>query len=216
MMRLNIERHPGGTDMNGELAAVGERLRAQDDVPYLVPGGGSNTVGALGYAHVAVETMTQTNEMGLKIDLFVHATGLMGISAGLVVGFEALNSGIHVRDIGVHNPRDRQEPAVHAQADKAAKEKLDLPGIRRDEVQANCEYVSGGYGIPTDGMVEALGMPARLEGIFLGPVYSGKGMAGLIELVCKKTWTADQNIVFLHAGGQVGLSIYRNALSPAA
>ena len=132
------------------------------------------------------------------------------------MGFEALNSGIPVLGIGVRNPRDRQEAAVHALADKTAKEKLGLPGIRREAVQANCDYVGAGYGIPTDGMVEALNMLARLEGIFLDPVSSGKGMAGLIDLVRKKTWKADQNIVFLHTGGQVGLFAYRSALTPAA
>ncbi len=215
MMGLNIEYRDAGTDMNGELAGVGERLRAAGDVPYLIPGGGSNTVGALGYAHVALETMTQANEMGLRIDLFVHATGSAGTQAGLVVGFEALNSGIPVLGIGVRNPRDRQEAAVHALAEKTAVEKLGLKGIRREAVVANCDYVGAGYGIPTDGMVEALMMLARLEGIFLDPVYSGKGMAGLIDLVRKKTWGAEQNIVFLHTGGQVGLFAYRTALAPA-
>ncbi len=216
MMGLNIEYRPGGTDMNGELAGVGERLKAEGEVPYLIPGGGSNTVGALGYAHVALETMTQANEMGLRIDLFVHATGSAGTQAGLVVGFEALNSGIPVLGIGVRNPRDRQEAAVHALADKTAKEKLGLPGIRREAVQANCDYVGAGYGIPTDGMIEAVTMFAQLEGLFLDPVYSGKGAAGLIDLVRKRTWTKDQNIVFLHTGGQVGLFAYRTALTPAA
>ena len=112
------------------------------------------------------------------------------------------------------NPRERQEAAVHALAEKTAIEKLGLAGIRREAVQANCDYVGAGYGIPTDGMVEALMMLARLEGIFLDPVYSGKGMAGLIDLVRKKTWGAEQNIVFLHTGGQVGLFAYRTALTP--
>ena len=215
MLGIAIEYRAAGTDMNAELAGVAERLRVAGDVPYLIPGGGSNTVGALGYAHVALETLTQANEMGLRIDLFVHATGSAGTQAGLVVGFEALNSGIPVLGIGVRNPRDRQEAAVHALAEKTAIEKLGLAGIRREAVQANCDYVGAGYGIPTDGMVEALMMLARLEGIFLDPVYSGKGMAGLIDLVRKKTWGAEQNIVFLHTGGQVGLFAYRTALTPA-
>lgn len=216
MMGLNIEYRPGGTDMNGELAGVGERLRAAGEVPYLIPGGGSNPTGALGYAHVALEVMTQANDMGLRIDLFVHATGSAGTQAGLVVGFEALNSGIPVLGIGVRNPRDRQEAAVHALCQTTAA-KLGLKdGIRREAVQANCDYVGAGYGIPTPGMVEALNMLARLEGIFLDPVYSGKGMAGLIDLVRKRTWTADTNIVFLHTGGQAGLFAYRSALAPAA
>ncbi len=216
MMGLNIEYRPGGTDMNAELAPMGEKLRAAGEVPYLIPGGGSNPTGALGYAHVALELLAQANEMQLRIDLLVHATGSAGTQAGLVVGLEALNSGIPVLGIGVRNPRDRQEAAVHALAQTTA-QKLGLAGgIRREAVQANCDYVGAGYGVPTPGMVEALNMLARLEGIFLDPVYSGKGMAGLIDLVRKRTWTPETNIVFLHTGGQAGLFAYRSALAPAA
>ena len=93
-------------------------------------------------------------------------------------------------------------------------EKLGLKGgVRRDAVVANCDYVGGGYGVPTPGMVEAVTMLARTEGIFLDPVYSGKGMAGLIDLIRKGQFGHDENVVFLHTGGQVGLFAYREALT---
>ncbi len=182
----------------------------------MIPGGGSNTVGALGYVHVAVELLAQANEMGLRIDRLVHATGSAGTQAGLVVGLEGLNSGIPVLGIGVRLPRDRQEANVHKLAEATA-EKLGLKGgIRREAVVANCDYVGDGYGIPTEGMAEALMMTARLEGIFLDPVYSGKGMAGLIDLIRKGQFGKDENVVFLHTGGQVGLFGYKDYLTRAA
>ncbi len=216
MFGLNIEYRDGGTDMQKEIEAYGAKLAEGGEKPYVIPGGGSNPTGALGYAHVALELLAQANEMDLRIDLLVHATGSAGTQAGLVVGLEALNSGIPVLGIGVRLPRDRQEANVHRLAEATA-EKLGLKGgIRRQAVVANCDYVGDGYGIPTPGMAEALMLTARMEGILLDPVYSGKGMAGLIDLIRKGTYTPDQNIVFLHTGGQVGLFGYREYLAQAA
>jgi L-cysteate sulfo-lyase len=216
ILGLNIEYRDGGTDMQKAIEEVGERLTASGARPYLIPGGGSNATGALGYAHVALELMTQANEIPLRIDRVVHATGSSGTQAGLVAGFTALNSGIRVLGIGVRLPRDRQEANVHKLA-QATAEKLGLAGgVPREAVEANCDYVGEGYGIPTDGMAEAVKMLARLEGIFLDPVYSGKGMAGLIDLIRKGAFRADENVVFLHTGGQVGLFGYVDYLTRAA
>ena len=113
-------------------------------------------------------------------------------------------------------PKDRQEANVHKLAEATA-EKLGLKGgIPRDAVEANCDYVGEGYGIPTEAMGEAMTLLARHEGIFLDPVYSGKGMAGLIDLIRKGQFGKDDNVVFLHTGGQVGLFGYRDFLTRAA
>jgi L-cysteate sulfo-lyase len=216
MLGLNIAYRDGGTDMQKAIEEEGEKLRAQGAKPYVIPGGGSNPVGALGYVHVAIELLAQANELGLRIDRLVHATGSAGTQAGLVAGLEGLNSGIPVLGIGVRLPRDRQEANVHRLAEATA-EKLGLKGgIRREAVVANCDYVGDGYGIPTEGMAEAVMMTARLEGIFLDPVYSGKAMAGLIDLIRKGQFRKDENVVFLHTGGQVGLFGYKDYLTRAA
>ncbi|MBV9813682.1 MAG: D-cysteine desulfhydrase, partial [Acetobacteraceae bacterium] len=216
LMGIAIEYRPGGADMQAAIEQVGERLRGQGARPYLIPGGGSNPTGALGYANVALELLAQATEMGLRIDHLVHATGSAGTQAGLVAGLHALNAGIAVLGVGVRLPRDKQEANVHALAERTA-EKLGVRGgIPRDAVRANCDYVGEGYGIPTDGMAEAVRMLARLEGIFLDPVYSGKGMAGLIDLIRKGRFRGDENVVFLHTGGQVGLFGYRDFLTKAA
>jgi L-cysteate sulfo-lyase len=165
---------------------------------------------------VALELLAQANEMGLRIDRLVHATGSAGTQAGLVAGLVALNSGIRVLGIGVRLPKDRQEANVRKLAEATA-EKLGFKGgIPQDAVEANCDYVGEGYGIPTEGMAEAMTMLARHEGIFLDPVYSGKGMAGLIDLIRKGAFRKDENVVFLHTGGQVGIFGYRDFLTNAA
>jgi L-cysteate sulfo-lyase len=213
LMGLEIEYRPGGADMQAAIEEVGERLRREGRKPYLIPGGGSNATGALGYVHVALELLVQANDIGLRIDHVVHATGSAGTQAGLVCGFTALNAGIPVLGIGVRAPREKQEANVYALA-QATAEKLGVRGgIAREAVVANCDYVGEGYGIPTESMAEAVTLLARTEGVLLDPVYSGKGMAGLIDLIRRGRFSRDENVVFIHTGGQVGLFGYKGFLT---
>jgi L-cysteate sulfo-lyase len=203
-----VERRPGGSDMQAEMEALAARLRARGRRPWVIPGGGSNPLGAIGYANAALELVQQSAERGLRIDALVHATGSAGTQAGLVAGLQALNSPIRLLGIGVRAPREKQEAMVHDLACRT----WALLGLRgepsRAAVEANCDYVGGGYGVPTPGMVEAVTLLARTEGILLDPVYSGKGMAGLIDLVRKGHFPRDQNVVFLHTGGSAALFGY--------
>ncbi len=204
----HISRRPGGADMQAEMETLAAELRTRGKQPYVIPGGGSNPVGALGYVAAAQELLTQAYEMGLRIDHVVHATGSAGTQAGLVAGLVALNSGVPVLGIGVRAPKLRQEENVFALAQKTAAH-LGLPGIvKREHIVANCDYVGQGYGLPTDGMVEAVRLLARKEGILLDPVYSGKAMAGLIDLIKQGHFAPSDNVVFLHTGGAVGLFGY--------
>src|ERR1700761_4815746 len=203
-----IEYRPGGADMNAEAEAKGEALNAEGEKAYVIPGGGSNRVGALGYVSCAQELMHQVDEMGLTIDRLVTATGSAGTQAGLVVGLEGMNAGIPVLGIGVRLPKDRQEANVHNLAEATAEYVGMRGGVARSTVVANCDYVGPGYGQPTPGMTEAGLMLARLEGVLLDPVYSGKAMAGLIDLIRRGEIGKGERVVFLHTGGAVGLFGY--------
>lgn len=210
LMGASIEYRQSGLDMNAEAERKGEELRAAGGKPYVIPGGGSNRVGALGYVSCAQELMQQADEMGLKIDRVVHATGSAGTQAGLVAGLIGINAGVRVLGIGVRAPKDRQEANVHKLAQEVAEYVGVHGGVPREAVEANCDYVGAGYGQPTDGMYEAVSMVARLEGILLDPVYSGKGMAGLIDLIRKGKIGSNETVVFLHTGGAVGLFGYNS------
>lgn len=209
LMGASIAYRPGGTDMNAAAEAKGAELRAAGARPYVIPGGGSNRVGALGYVSCAQELMQQADEMGLAIDRVVHATGSAGTQAGLVAGLEGMNAGVRVLGIGVRAPRPQQEANVHRLAQEVAEYVGVRGGIARDAVEANCDYVGPGYGQPTEGMREAVTMLAQLEGVLLDPVYSGKGMAGLIDLIRQGKIGAGERVVFLHTGGSVGLFGYQ-------
>jgi len=208
LLGCHLEYRAGGADMQAAIEEVGARLASEGARPYLIPGGGSNAIGALGYAAVALELVNQANEQALRIDRLVHATGSAGTQAGLVAGLHALSSPIRVLGIGVRQPKEKQEANVLRLAQAtAAHMGVDRP-IPASAVEANCDYVGAGYGLPTPGMAEAVQMLARLEGIFLDPVYSGKGMAGLIDLIRKGVLASDETVVFLHTGGSSGLFGY--------
>lgn len=208
-----LREYPGGTDFDAELENVADEVRANGGTPYIIPGGASDTVGALGYVNCALELLAQANEQGLVIDHIVSATGSAGTQAGLVVGLKAMNSNVPLLGIGVNAPRDEQEAKVFELA-AATAEKIGAPGIvGRDDVVANCDYVGDGYGIPTDSMNEAVKLLARREGLLFDPVYSGKALAGLIDLVRNGKFGDSGNIVFLHTGGSAALFAYADQLS---
>jgi len=203
-----VERRAGGSDMQGEMETVAKQLERNGRRPYVIPGGGSNPVGALGYVNAALELVNQSVELGLRIDHLVHATGSSGTQAGLVVGLQAMQSKIQLLGIGVRAPKEKQESMVYDLACRTWVHMKLKGDLDRTSVLANCDYVGDGYGLPTPAMVEAVNLLAKTEGILLDPVYSGKGMAGLIDLIRKGQFAKDQNVVFLHTGGSVTLFGY--------
>ena len=188
-------------------------IRKNGGNPYIIPGGGSSPTGALGYVNCAMELVGQANDRSLRIDKLVTATGSAGTQAGLLAGLEGTRSGVPVLGICVNADKGNQEEKVFALAEKTAVF-LGIPGsVKRKAVVANGDYVGPGYGLPTDGMIEAVQLLAREEGILLDPVYSGKGMAGLIDLVRNGEFRKDENVVFLHTGGSASLFAYQKTFS---
>jgi len=201
-------KRAGGMDMQAEMELVADRLRAEGRKVYLIPGGGSNPTGALGYVNCAFELVGQANDRSLRIDHIVTATGSAGTQAGLITGLKAINAQIPLLGIGVRAPKEKQEENVFALAQKTA-EKLGCPGVvQRGDVVADSSYVGAGYGVPREDTIDAIRMFAQLEGILLDPVYSGKGAAGLIDHCRKGTFKKGERVVFLHTGGSAALFGY--------
>ncbi|MGL4320889.1 MAG: D-cysteine desulfhydrase [Paracoccaceae bacterium] len=201
-------KRAGGMDMAAEMERVAENLRAEGRKVYVIPGGGSNPTGALGYVNCAFELVSQANDRGMVIDHLVTATGSAGTQAGLITGLKAINAGIPLTGIGVRAPKEKQEENVFNLAVKTA-EKLGCPGVvARGDVVADSSYVGAGYGVPRADTLEAIAMFAQLEGILLDPVYSGKGAAGLIDYCRKGRFKKGERVVFLHTGGSAALFGY--------
>jgi len=207
----NLREYPGGTDFDQAMDEVAAEVTANGGKPYIIPGGASNTVGALGYVNCAIELLDQINDQGLDIGHIVTATGSAGTQGGLIVGLKAVGSKIPLLGIGVNAAREAQEEKVYQLACETA-EFIGKPGcVAREDVVANCDYVGDGYGVPTDSMNEAVLMLARYEGLLFDPVYSGKGLAGMIDLIRNGSLNSGA-IVFLHTGGSAALFAYVDQL----
>ena len=199
---------PGGSDMMAAMQAVAEEVSAEGRKAYVIPGGGSNPVGATGYVACAQEILAQIFDLGINIDRIVCASGSAGTHAGLVTGFYGNNSNIPVIGINVSRPRKAQEELVYDLVQSTAEHVGVNSDIPRETVVCFDEYVGPGYSLPTPEMAEAVRMLARLEGVLIDPVYTGKAMAGLIDLVRKGTFKKDENILFVHTGGSPALYVY--------
>ena len=203
---------PGGSDMMKEMNGEAEEVAAAGRKAYIIPGGGSNAIGATGYVACAEEILAQAFDKGIKIDRVVCASGSAGTHAGLVTGFYGNNSNIPVVGIDVSRPKEVQEKLVYELVQKTAARVGVKSAIPRDAVLCFGDYVGRGYSIPTPGMTEAVRMLARTEGILLDPVYTGKAMAGLIDLSRKGFFHKDETILFVHTGGSPALYAYMKDL----
>jgi L-cysteate sulfo-lyase len=213
LLKARLRFVDAGTDMDAACAELAQTVCQRGGKPYYIPGGGSNAVGALGYVDAALELLQQANERDLRIDCVVVGTGSTGTQAGLVCGLEGSNSGIDVLGICVRRPQAPQEEAVHLTASATAEHVGIKAGIDPARVIANGDYIGDGYGIPTAGTLEAIRLAAEQEGLLLDPVYTGKAMAGLIDLCRNGFFTRDQNVVFLHTGGMAALFAYEADLA---
>jgi len=199
---------PGGSDMVAELGKTAEEVRSRGGKPYVIPGGGSNAIGALGYVDCAREIVVQADELDMQVDRIITATGSAGTHAGLVAGLAVMGADIPVLGIGVRAPRPRQEENVLRLARETAA-LLGRPDVVTDDmVVADCDYVGAGYGLIDEAVIEAVKLAARTDAIVLDPVYTGKAMKGLIALARSGRFE-NETLVFLHTGGAQGLFGYQ-------
>ena len=195
-------------------------VRQRGDKPYFIPAGGSTAIGALGYVDAAFELARQAREQQLKIDHIVVTTGSCTTHAGLLVGAEGVRrspefqSDPNVIGISVYQRRDAALATVRQKV-RDTLELLDLGDAKLDErINVTDDYLGGGYGEPTDAMLEAVVLAARFEGLLLDPVYTGKTASGLIDLVRQGFFQDTDNVVFWHTGGTPALFAYREAFEP--
>ena len=207
-----IEFRPPGLDMNAEARAVTEKFALNGRKPYFIPGGRSNEIGALGYVSCAYEMLAQFDAQGLDVGWIVLASGSAGTHAGLLAGLHAAGSDIPVMGISVRQPRERQIAAVHKLAAATAAQLTDTP-LSLEKTMIDDGYVGAGYGLPTEGTIAAINLIARKEGVLLDPVYSAKGLAGMIGLTEQKFFDSQKDVVFLHTGGAAALFAYGNQLA---
>lgn len=210
---LGAKIHPLSTNENSNdyAQALMTKLKGEGRKPYFIPMGGSNVIGSLGYVRCANEILQQLTTENIQIDQIVLATGSAGTQAGLLAGLIAAKVDIPVLGIAVSRSTEDQQHLV----DSLLREILTYLDINPDEAEgrvvANGNYYGEGYGITTPSMIAAVKRCAQLEGILLDPVYTGKAMAGFLDLCAKGLIKQGSNQLFLHTGGSQGLFAYREA-----
>jgi len=204
-----------GADLGVAMQAIADDLAARGRRGYIIPGGGSNALGALGYVVCADEIIAQSFEMGIAFDHVVCASGSAGTHAGLLAGFAAASYDAPLIGINVRRAQAVQESNVHALA-VATAELLKAPAPTQASVVALDEWVGPGYSLPTPEMIEAVRLLARLEGVLMDPVYTGKAMAGLIGLIRRGHFASSDNVLFVHTGGAPALYAYQGVFASNA
>ncbi len=201
---------PWTGDRNAAIEALCAELQAQGRRPYLVPYGASNALGAVAYAATALEIAVQAGELGFHPAAIVHCSGSAATQAGLVVGARACLPQTRIVGIDIDAEPERVRADVLRYAEGAA-ELLQTPFSEAD-VEVVAGHAGPAYGVPHEATIEAIKLAGRLEALVLDPVYSGKGLAGLIALVRAGRWRRDDDVVFLHTGGSPALFAYQSAL----
>lgn len=191
-------------DPAAQLEEQATRLEAQGFRPYIVPIGGSNALGALGYVECAQE-MAHQIEGVVDFAAVVVASGSAGTHAGLAVGLEVLMPETELVGVTVSRKADEQRPKVVAIQQQLA---ASLELTASAPITLWDEYFGPQYGMPNEEGMEAIKLLARLEGIFLDPVYTGKAMAGLIDGISQKRFRREGPIAFVHTGGSPALFAY--------
>ena len=187
-----------------QLAEQAERLEAQGFRPYVVPVGGSNALGALGYVECAQEIAHQSEGV-VDFAAVVVASGSAGTHAGLAIGLEQLLPQSELIGVTVSRKVAAQLPVV---------ERIRAALAEQLHVQANApitlwdDYFAPRYGEPNEEGMEAVRLLARLEGIMLDPVYTGKAMAGLIDGIAQNRFRREGPLLFVHTGGSPALFAY--------
>ncbi len=202
----------GGVDLAAAMQAEADELAADGRKGYVIPGGGSNPIGTLGYVSCAQEILAQAFQKGVHFDHLVCASGSGGTHSGMLVGMRAMGSKIPVTGISVRRPVPEQEALIGGLVTQT-REFLGYPSDLMDgELTIFDDYVGPGYSIPTEEMAEAVRIFARVEGILLDPVYTGKAAAGLLDLIHKGHFKQGEKVLFLHTGGSPGLYAYQDVL----
>ncbi|WLS77330.1 D-cysteine desulfhydrase [Erwinia pyri] len=191
-------------DPNAQLEEQATRLEAQGFRPYIVPVGGSNALGALGYVECAQEIAHQSEGV-VDFAAVVVASGSAGTHAGLAVGLEVLMPETELVGVTVSRKADEQRPKVVAIQQQLA---ASLELTASASVTLWDDYYGPQYGLPNEEGMEAIKLLARLEGIFLDPVYTGKAMAGLLDGITQNRFRREGPIVFVHTGGAPALFAY--------
>jgi len=216
IMGADVRLDPAGFDIGIRTSwedAIHE-VEAEGGKPYPIPAGASeHPLGGLGFANWAYEVQRQEAELGVFFDTIVVCTVTGSTHAGMIAGFAGQEKPRRVLGIDASATIDK----TRAQVGRIARSTSELIGLgrelREDEITVLEGWAGDLYGIPVQSTMDAIRLSGRLEGMIIDPVYEGKSMAGLIDLVSDGTIPKDSNVLYAHLGGQPALNAYSGLFS---
>jgi L-cysteate sulfo-lyase len=204
-----------GPHVEDFMNSLADEFRVKGYNPYVIPAGASIPSTVPGYALAMEELVNQFNQIEEKLDYVVCACGTGGTQAGLILGAKLLDVKAKILGASVFASKTDASRTI-AQLVNGSAGLLDVDfSIVPEEVIVFDDYIKEGYGVLNKEVTEAIELVAETEGIFLDPVYTGKAMVALIDLIKKGYFKKDDNVVFFHTGGLPALFLYRNELSKA-
>jgi D-cysteine desulfhydrase family pyridoxal phosphate-dependent enzyme len=207
IVATNTERNPKMEELAADLADRGA-------APYIIPGGGSNGVGSLGYVAAMLELHEQLWQQGIHPSALYFAAGGGGTHGGIIMGAKLYGADYRVIGVLVEDTSAAGVERAYRVSGWTA-ERLGIANpVRREDIIADDSQVGPGYGIATEAGLAAIGLLARTEGILLDPVYTSKAFAAMLADVRRGVYGRDESIVFLHTGGVPALFAMTDVLLP--
>lgn len=212
-----IEHWTTKAEREVKMQSLYEELLSAGKKPYIVPVGGSNCVGALGYFAAMHELKGQIEQIGVDFDHLVFATSSGGTQAGIVAGKAHTKLPIELTAISIDQVPDGESSFDYKnfvfQIARDLDHKLGLNlNLTIDDFPINYDFLGGGYGVVGELEREAIKLLAKTEGIFVDPVYAGRALGGLISMIRSGKFNSEDKILFWHTGGETALHAYVDEL----
>jgi L-cysteate sulfo-lyase len=208
--------HWSGEMRKGEnIEKIAEQLERKGKNIYIVPYGGSNEIGATGFVAAMLELQLQLKSMGEAISHIVFASSSGGTHSGMLLGRAELHESYNL--IGINIDKDETfgmplQDYILFLADKTARYLGSHRTLADTDIDLNCDYYGEGYGVIGELEREAIALTARYQGILLDPVYTGRAMGGMLDMIRKGRFSSNDSVLFWHTGGSPALFAYADQL----
>ena len=199
---------------NETVETVAASLRAEGRTPYVIPIGGSNGIGAIGYVAAMYELKEQLASSGQQVDHILFATSSGGTHAGLQLGARLTGFQGQILGLSIDQTKTGKFPPKLADVANESAQRLQVDErFKPNDFTMSTDYLGGGYGVGGESEREAISLAARYDGLLVGPVYTGRALGGLIDLIHKKKFRKDETVLFWHTAGAPALFAYVNEVT---
>lgn len=199
-----------------KMEAAAQRLRSKGYNPFIVKHNVPEIaalVGPVGWVNAAEELVQQLKDGDIKADYVILANGGGGTQAGLALGSKYAQANYRIIGVSVLNTGEQAQLTTIAQANATAEYLGIKASIDKDDIEVYGDYVGQGYAIPTEQCIDAIRLVAQTEAIYLDPVYTGKAVAGLIDLIKKGRFKKTDSVIFIHTGGTPAVFAYQREIA---